>query len=115
MKIQKPSLKQVLLGLALFIFLVIWNFPYQNLRGKLFSYIYQTSRVSISSEDMSLTFLGWPGIKLTNVDVNLPLGESGIDIHSERVVFRVGLSGIFPPQPSIDSKCQRCSVLDRCR
>jgi type II secretion system protein N len=94
-------------GIALFLFFVLLTFPYQNLSGLLFGRLYKETRILIVPQDMGPTFLGWPGLVLTNVNVSLPLGNGDVDLRAERVVVRVGLGSIFPPAPSLSLSMSR--------
>jgi len=103
----RPDFKTVLLCIGLFIFFLILRFPYQNFRGYLFGQIFNATRILIVAEDIYPSFFGWPGVGIRKVDITLPLGDSELDLSSEKVIARVGLGGLFPPVPSFS-----LSVLD---
>ena len=95
-----PSVKTVLLCIALFLFFLMLRFPYQNFRGYLFGKIYANTKILIVAEDIYPSFFGWPGVGIKQVDVTLPLGKSELDLSADKVIARVGLAGLFPPVPS---------------
>jgi len=96
----RPDFKTVLLCIGLFIFFLILRFPYQNFRGYLFGQIFNATRILIVAEDIYPSFFGWPGVGIRKVDITLPLGDSELDLSSDKVIARVGLGGLFPPVPS---------------
>jgi len=99
---MKRSTSTILICVALFLFFFVARFPFQNLRGFIFTTIYKQTGVLVVSEDMYLTFFGWPGIGLRNVTVTLPaqmLGEE-LEIAAQKVTIRVGIGGLFPPNLS---------------
>lgn len=98
---QKPKASTVLVAFLVFIVTSIFFFPFNNLRGNIFGQIYAKTGIVLVADDMSLTFFGWPGLVLYNVNVTLPVGTGEIELASEKLVFKVGLSGLFPPSPSV--------------
>lgn len=99
---KRPSIKTILICLALFIFFVIWRFPYRNLRGYVFEQVYKNSGVRLDSHDFYPVFLGWPGIRFSKATVSLPVGRAQtIDFTCDRLTARGGLAGILPPLPSV--------------
>lgn len=100
--IARPKLKTVLIALGLFLFFLIWRFPYRNLRGYVFGQIYKNTQVRIDSEDLSPTFLGWPGVHLYRATIAVPIGRNyELDLQAEQITARVGLSGLLPPVPTL--------------
>ncbi len=97
----RPKAITILICFALFVFFVFMTFPFQNLRGYIFGKIYQNTRILIVAEDLYPTIFGWPGIGIRNVNVTLPIGNGEMDLASEKLIFRVGPGGIFPPVPAI--------------
>jgi type II secretion system protein N len=100
MKIPKPQPKTILISIALFFFFLVMLFPFQNLKGYIFSNIYKQTGIVVLAEDLYLTFFGWPGVGMKNVDITIPMGGSDLDISAKKLTVRVGLSGLFPPRPS---------------
>ena len=88
-------------GIALFLFFVVWTFPYQNLRGYVFGKIYATTRIYMSSDDMTLSLFGWPGIRLTNVTAIVPMRTGDMEVSADSAVVRVGIGRLFPPAPMV--------------
>jgi type II secretion system protein N len=94
---------KVLAAIALFLFFLVWCFPYQNLRGYVFGRIYAATRIYVTSDDMTLSLLGWPGIRLTKVTAIVPLQTGDMEISAERAVVRVGIGRLFPPAPMVSA------------
>lgn len=82
---------------ALFLFFLVWCFPYQNLRGYVFEKIYNATRIYMTSDDMTLSLLGWPGIRLTNVTAIVPMQNTEMEVTAQSAVIRVGIGRLFPP------------------
>ncbi len=101
MKIQRPKLSTIAICIGLFFFFLILLFPLQYLKGYIFTQIYQNTRILINAEDIYISFLGWPGIGMKNVDVSIPMGSGELDLSAKRMIARIGLGSIFPPAPSI--------------
>jgi len=97
---KRPKNSTIVISFLIFLFALIWLFPYQNLRGFIFGKVYQFTGITLYSESLSPTFFGFPGIKLRNVSATIPLLDQDLDLHCEKVTLRVGLSGFFPPIPS---------------
>ncbi len=97
----KPKASTVAISFVIFLFTLIFFFPFNNLRGYVFSQIFVKTGILIVADDMSLTFFGWPGLILYNVNVTLPVGTSEIELASEKLTFKIGLAGLFPPVPSV--------------
>ncbi len=98
---QKPKASTLLVAFIVFLLTSLLFFPFNNLRGNIFGQIYAKTGILLVADDMSLTFFGWPGLILYNVNVTLPVGNSEIELASEKLVFKIGLSGLFPPTPSV--------------
>jgi len=98
---QKPKASTLLTVFIIFILTSLMFFPFGNLRGYIFGQILNRTGIVLVADDMSLTFLGWPGLVLHNVNVTLPVGNGEIELASEKLIFKVGLSGLLPPVPSI--------------
>lgn len=98
---KRPKTKTILLISALFIVFLILRFPYSNLRGFIFSKIYKASGITVVADDLYPAFFGWPGVRVTNAHVTVPLGANTLSISAKRMTFRVGLAGIFPPLPAV--------------
>lgn len=103
----RPQLKTILLCIGLFIFFLILRFPYQNFRGYLFGQIFNATRILIVADDIYPSLLGWPGVGIRHVDITLPVGDSELDLSSEKVLAKIGLGGLFPPVPAFS-----LSILD---
>lgn len=101
MKIQRPKWSTVAICIGLFFFFFVVLFPFQNLKGYLFTQIYQNTRILINAEEIYLSFFGWPGIGMTNVDVTLPTGTGELDLSAKKMIMRVGIGSFFPPAPSV--------------
>lgn len=101
MRIQKPRWSTIAICIVLFIAFFIFAFPFQNLKGYIFNEIHKRTGIIIISDDLYLSFFGWPGLGMRNVDVSLPLGANEVDISCRKMIFRVGLGSLFPPVPSI--------------
>lgn len=99
--ISRFKLSTVLICMGLFVFFLYLRFPFKNLRGTLFSEIYKATRIFIVSDDLSPTFLGWPGVVAHNVDVTFPVGSGDLGLSSQKLVVRFGLGQFFPPTPSV--------------
>jgi type II secretion system protein N len=97
----KPKLSTIFLCLGLFLVFLIFEFPYQNLRGYIFGKIHSNTGILIVAEEIYPSFFGWPGLGVKGVNVTLPIGSGDLDVTSDKLIFRVGLSGFFPPVPSI--------------
>lgn len=97
----KPKPMTILICFVIFVFFVFMTFPFQNLRGFIFGRIYQTTKILIVAEDLYPTVFGWPGLGIRNVNVTLPVGNSEMDLASEKLIFRVGLGGLIPPVPAV--------------
>src|SRR6185437_7851134 len=99
---SRPKLSTILIAVGLFLAFLILQFPYQNLRGYIFGKIYKNSRIFITADDLSLTILGWPGLKLTNVNITIPMAfGNDLELASQKTVVRGGIGGLFPPYPII--------------
>lgn len=101
MKFQRPKWSTVAICIGLFFFFVVILFPFQYLKGYLFTQIYQNSRILINAEEIYLSLFGWPGVGMKNVDVTIPMGSGELDLSAQKVIFRVGIGSLFPPAPSI--------------
>ena len=97
----RPKLSTIFICIGLFFFFLLFRFPYQNVRGWLFGTIYKSTGVYVIADEIYLSIFGWPGLGMKKVDATVPLGTSEIDISSQKMIFRVGLAGIFPPVPSV--------------
>lgn len=96
---------KIVAGVALFLFFLVWCFPYQNLRGYVFEKIYGSTRIYMTSDDMTLSLLGWPGIRLTNVTAIIPLQTGGeMEVAAQSAVIRVGIGRLFPPAPMVSAR-----------
>lgn len=95
---KKPKLKTVLICLALFFLFLVIRFPFSNLKGYLFGKVNKDTGITIMAEDLYLTFLGWPGVAMKNVEVIVPQQVMGteIDISAQKMTARAGF-GLFPP------------------
>lgn len=98
---KKPKLSSVIVITFLFFFFLIIFFPYENLKGLVFSKVYTATNVLIVADDMSLSFIPLPSVSLKNVNVTLPVGNSEIELASERLGLRAGFAAFFPPAPAI--------------
>jgi type II secretion system protein N len=101
MKIHRPKWSTIAICTGLFLFFLVILFPFQYLKGYLFTQIYQNSRILINAEEIYLSLFGWPGLGMKNVDVTIPMGNGDLDLAAKKVIFRVGLGSLFPPAPSI--------------
>jgi type II secretion system protein N len=101
MKVPRPKWTTVLICIALFLFFVLVLFPFQNLKGYLFSQVYVNTRILLNAEDIYLSLFGWPGLGMTNVDITVPMGSGDLELSAKRVVMRVGIGSLFPPAPSV--------------
>lgn len=101
MRIPRPKLTSVLICTVLFLFFLLVLFPFQNLKGYLFSQIYQNTRILISAEEIYLSLFGWPGVGMKNVEVSVPMGPGDLELSAKKVVCRVGIGSFWPPAPSV--------------
>ena len=104
--IPKPKLSTVFISLGLFFFFLLLLFPYQNLRGYIFSRIQKEAGIIISADELYPSFFGWPGISMKNASVTVPaqvtqMGLGDLELFAKRVTVRVGIAHLFPPTPSI--------------
>jgi type II secretion system protein N len=99
MKLPKAS--TIFTSLGLFLIFLLLIFPFQNLKGWIFGQIYSSTGILIVADEIYPSFFGWPGVGIRNVNVTLPLGPSELELASEKLVFRVGLSGLIPPMPAV--------------
>lgn len=97
---KKPTTTSVLIGIAIFLIFLLVRFPFQNLKGLIFGKIYKTTGVYILADDISPSLFGWPGLGMRNVSLTIPMGSTELDLECQKLIFRVGLSGLFPPTPS---------------
>lgn len=97
---KKPKISTVLTVVVLFAVFFIFAFPFENLKGYIFSKIYSQTNILIVADEIYPSFFGWPGIGIKNVNVSIPLGENELELASEKLTFKVGLLGLFPPIPS---------------
>jgi len=97
----KPKLSTLFICFSLLIVFLLFGFPFQNLRGYIFEKIYAQTRITITADEIYPALFGWPGIGMKNVDVTLPVGTRTLDLSCKKLVFKVGLAGLFPPSPSI--------------
>lgn len=98
---MKPKFSTFLICVGIFFFFVLIKFPFQNLKGRIFKSIYEKTGILLMAESIYPTLFGWPGIGMKNVDVSFPFGGSGLDLSSKKVTVRFGLSGVWPPTPSV--------------
>lgn len=101
MTIPRPKWTTVVICLVLFLFFTVILFPFQNLKGYLFSQVYKNTRILINAEEIYLSLFGWPGLGMKNVDVSIPMGNGDLELSAKKVVLRVGIGSLFPPAPSI--------------
>jgi type II secretion system protein N len=108
--IGRPSLRTVGIIAGLFVVFFFWCFPLRNLRGYVYGKVLQSTGIRIESEDLGLSLLGWPGIRLYKAAATIPFYTTGIngmpstnylDISAKRVTARVGLGDFFPPAPRL--------------
>lgn len=104
---KMPKWTTLIICFVLFLFFLVLTFPFQNLRGFIFGKIYQTTRIMITAEDMYLSLFGWPGLGLNNVTASIPMGMGEIDLASEKLIVRVGVSGLLPPAPAISMSLKK--------
>jgi type II secretion system protein N len=98
--IARPSTRTILIGIGLFVFFLILRFPYRNVRGYVFGEIYKNTGIRVTADDLSPSFLGWPGVKLYKANITIPIGAgSELDLIVEQVTARVGIGSFFPPAP----------------
>ncbi len=97
----RPNTSTVLICIGLFFVFVLLKFPFRNLKGYLFNKIYSQTRILLVAEDIYPSLLGWPGVGITNVDVILPVANQELELYCKKLIFRVGIGGLFPPIPSI--------------
>jgi type II secretion system protein N len=90
--------------IALFLFLFFILFPINNLRGTIFDKIYKSSGVLLVPESIYFSLLGMPGLGMSNVSMNLPLGDQELDLWSEKVTLKLAFSGLIPPLPGVSVK-----------
>lgn len=99
---SRPKTSTILIAFGLFLFFLVLEFPYQNLRGYIFGKIYTATHIFISADELSLSIFGWPGLKLRNVSVSVPMAYGNdLEIASEKTVVRAGIGGLFPPYPVV--------------
>jgi len=98
---MKGKVGKILFCLGLFLFFVLWRFPYQNLKGHIFSLIYKKTRIVMSADEIGPAFLGWPGISLSKADLTIPIKRDRLNIQAESVVAKVGIGGLFPFGPLV--------------
>jgi len=98
---MKPKLGTILICAGLFVFFVILSFPYKNLRGAIFGQIYSATKVVITADDLYPSFLGWPGIVLTNATISLPAHMGDMEFSAKKITLRAGIGSLFPPAPSV--------------
>lgn len=84
----KPKKSTVVLGLIVFILGFVFFFPFQNLKGVLFQYIFDNTGILIVAEDIHPVFLGWPGVRFNNVNVSLPVGPDDVELASKSMTVR---------------------------
>ncbi len=99
-RLPKINKKLFFISVILFLFFSVWMFPYHHLKGYIFGKIYSMTKILILAEEIEPVFLGWPGIRVHHVEVALPLGNGELDLASEKVTVRAGVSGLFPPTPA---------------
>lgn len=97
---RKPKLSTIVIIGTLFLISFLFVFPFQNLKGYVFEKIYKQTSILIVADDIYPSFLGWPGVGIKNVNVTIPIGTSELELASEKLTFKVGLSGLFPPIPA---------------
>lgn len=97
---KKPKISTVVTIFTLFVVFFIFAFPFENLKGYIFSKIYSQTNVLIVADEIYPSFFGWPGIGIKNVNVSIPIADTELELASERLTFKVGLLGLFPPIPS---------------
>ncbi len=95
---SKPSKQTIVICVFIFLFFLLLQFPFKNFRGQIFETVYKNTGVLISSDDIGLSFFGWPGIVLDNVYIDAQ--RSGIQISAQEAIVRVGLGRLWPPTPS---------------
>jgi len=103
----KISLKALMIGFGLFFVFLLYSFPYSNFRGHIFKKIYEATGVYLVADEIYPSFFGWPGIGIKKVSVTMPMGSTSFDLGCEKLLFRVGLAGIFPPVPSVSMSLKR--------
>lgn len=97
---KKPRASTIITVICLFFFFLLFAFPFENLKGYIFSKIYAQTNILLVADEIHPSFLGWPGIGIKNVNVSIPVGDSELELASEKLTFKVGLLGLFPPIPS---------------
>jgi type II secretion system protein N len=102
--IPRPRFGTILVCFLLFAFFFIILFPYQSLKGFIFSKIYKQTGIYLVADDIYLSLFGWPGIGMKNVDATIPFNGREIEFSSEKMTVRVGLAGLFPPTASYSLK-----------
>lgn len=107
MAFKRPKFSSMIIVFVLFLVFLFFSFPFENLKGQIFAQIYSMTRILIVADEMSFSFFGWPGVSLRNVNVTLPLGENELELASEKLAFKVGLGGLFPPSPSATMNLKR--------
>lgn len=108
--IGRPSFRTLTIVGALFVFFFFWAVPLRNLRGYVYGKILQSSGVRLESEDLGLSLLGWPGIRLYKAKATVPFYTSDmrgqpvtlyLDLSANRVTARIGVGDFFPPAPRV--------------
>lgn len=97
----KPKKSTVFLGLIVFVLGFVFFFPLQNLKGVLFQKIFDNTGILIVAEDIHPVFLGWPGVRINNVNVSLPVGPDDVELASKSMTVRARLSLPFIFTPSL--------------
>lgn len=100
---MRDKLIYIIGGLALFVFFVVWRFPYSNLQGYISDEVYKNTRINLISESISPALFGWPGISFIKVDATVPVASSTLKVQADYLTARVGLAGIFPFGPSVSA------------
>src|SRR3989338_4632267 len=98
---NRPKASTLTIILVVFVALVIIRFPFQNLKGIIFSKIYKTNGIYIIADDIYPSLFGWPGLSMRNVSITIPVGTGELDLECAKLTFRVGIGSLFPPAPSI--------------
>ncbi len=101
MKIPKPKASTLAICVGLFFSFVFFTFPFQNLRGFIFSKIFENTGIILIADSIYPSIFGWPGIGVRNVNATLPISGGELELASEKAVIRVGVGGLFPPVPLI--------------
>ncbi len=90
----------LLLFLALLL-LILWQFPYANLKDGLFKKIYEKTQVRMEAEDMNLSLLGWPGFRLSHCEVEVPLGTQVVTLNSDNLLLKLVPGKWFRPSLAV--------------